>query len=107
MNVAGYREAFAAAQEVEVSTGFVVRVASLPGLAILKLFAWVDRGAKDPKDALDLVTLLRSYAEAGNEDRLFGEEIGLFEALGYDMDLAGPRLLGKDAARVATTEASR
>jgi predicted nucleotidyltransferase len=38
MNVAGYREAFHAAPSVEIDPGFVVRVVSLPGLAILKLF---------------------------------------------------------------------
>lgn len=102
MNVAGYREALAAAQVVEVHPGLVVRVASLPALAILKLFAWVDRGAADPKDAIDLATLLRQYGGAGNEDRLFGEELRLFEAVSYNLDLASPRLLGKDAARVIT-----
>lgn len=100
MNVAGYREALAAAQEVEVHPRLVVRVASLPGLAILKLLAWADRGAENPKDALDLTTLLCRYGAAGNEDRLFAEEIGLLEALNYNVDLAGPRLLGQDAARV-------
>lgn len=104
MNVAGYREALAAAQDVEVATGFVVPVASLPGLAILKLLAWADRGIENPKDALDLVTLLRWYGAAGNEDRLFGEEMSLLENLGYNMDLAGPRLLGKDAGRITTTD---
>lgn len=102
MNVAGYREALAAAQEVEIHPGLVVRVASLPALAILKLFAWADRGAGNPRDALDLATLLRQYGRAGNEDRLFGEEIGLLAAVSYSLDLAGPRLLGKDAARVIT-----
>jgi len=100
MNVAGHREALAAAQDVEVHPGLVVRVASLPALATLKLFAWVDRGAANPKDAIDLATLLRQYGGAGNEDRLFGEEIRLLEAVGYNLDLASPRLLGKDAARV-------
>ena len=100
MSVAGYRDEFTAAQEVEIAPGFVVRVASLPGLAILKFLAWVDRGAEDPKDAIDLGTLLRRYDAAGNEDRLFGEELSLLEALNYHVDLAGPRLLGRDAARV-------
>jgi predicted nucleotidyltransferase len=57
MNVAGYRDALAAAQEVEVHPGLVVRVASLPALAVLKLFAWADRGAGNRKDALDLALL--------------------------------------------------
>jgi predicted nucleotidyltransferase len=104
MNLAGYREAFAAAPAVEIQPGFVVRVASLPGLAILKVFAWVDRGPDDSRDAIDLATLLRQYAEAGNEDRLYGAEIRVLEAVNHDLDLAGPRLLGKDAARVTTPE---
>ena len=106
MNVAGYAEAFAAAQAVEVQPGLVVRVASLPGLAILKVFAGADRGAHDPRDALDLAALLCAYGAASNEDRLFTEEIQLLEALNYDVDLAGPRLLGRDAARV-TAPATR
>lgn len=103
MNVAGYREALAASQEVQAEPGFLVRVASLPALAILKLFAWAARGSENSKDALDLAILLRQYSAAGNEDRLFGEELGLLEAVGYDVDLAGARLLGKDAARITTT----
>ena len=58
-DVAGYREAFAAADKVDIDSGFVVRVVSLPGLAILKL-----------------------------------------EVSGYDVDLAGPRLLCWETARI-------
>jgi predicted nucleotidyltransferase len=102
MNVAGYGEAFASAVPVEVEPGFAVRVASLPGLAILKLVAWADRGTGDPRDAIDLATLLRQYGAAGNEDRLYGTEIEVLEAVNYDLDLAGARLLGMDAGRIAT-----
>jgi predicted nucleotidyltransferase len=41
---------------------------------------------------------------AGNEERLYGEEISMFEAIGYNLDLASPRLLGKDVGRVITAE---
>ena len=101
MNVAGYGETFASAVLVEVEPGFAVRVASLAGLAILKLVAWADRGAGDPRDASDLASLLRQYGTAGNEDRLYGAEIGVLEAVNYDFDLAGARLLGMDAGRIA------
>jgi predicted nucleotidyltransferase len=101
MNVAGYGEAFASAVPVEVEPGFAVRVASLPGLAILKLVAWADRGAGDPRDTIDLATLLRQYGAAGNEDRLYGTEIGVLDVVNYDFDLAGARLLGMDAGRIA------
>ena len=73
----------------------------MAGLAILKLIAWADRGAGDPRDAIDLATLLREYGAAGNEDRLYGADIGVLEAVGYDFDLAGARLLGVDAGRIA------
>lgn len=100
MNVAGYPEALAAAERVELRPGLVVPVASLPSLAILKLLAWNDRGLENSRDAQDFALLLRSYGQAGNDDRLYGTEMRLFEAVGYNIDLAGARLLGQDAARI-------
>ncbi len=101
MNVAGYSETFASAVLMEVEPGFALRVASLAGLAILKLIAWADRGAGDSRDAIDVAILLQQYATAGNEDRLYGEEMRLLEFVNYDVDLAGARLLGMDAGRIA------
>lgn len=104
MNVVGYEEALATAVQIQVAPDLAVRVASLPGLAILKLFAWEDRGHVNAKDAMDLCTIFRSYGDAGNRDRLYGDMIGVLEAVEYDVDLAGPRLLGKDVRGVADAE---
>ena len=106
MNVTGYRDALAAAITVEVSPGINIAVASLPGIAILKLFAWADRGRENPKDAIDLVSLLRSYHQAGNESRIYEEEGALtaLEAAGYDIELAGAWLLGTDAAAMVSAQ---
>lgn len=104
MSVIGYSEALATTVEIEIQKDFVVPVISLPGLALLKLFAWTERGIQDPRDALDLVTLLRNYHEAGNEDRLYGEELSLLEAAGFDLASAGPKLLGQDFRRIAKPE---
>jgi predicted nucleotidyltransferase len=101
MHVTGYGEAFASAVLVEVEPGFVLRVASLAGLAILKLIAWSDRGTGDSRDAIDLATLLRHYGAAGNEDRLYGTDLEVLNAANYNFDLAGARLLGVDAGRIA------
>lgn len=105
MNVAGFSDAFAAAVSVEISPGIEVAVASLPGIAILKLFAWADRRQENPKDAIDLVTLLRSYHEAGNNNRIYEDASALaaLEAVEYDPELAGAWLLGYDAATMAST----
>ena len=106
MNVAGFADALAAAVSVEVSPGMNIAVASLPGIAILKLFAWADRGQENPKDAIDLVLLLRSYNEAGNASRFYEEARALaaLEAAGYDLELAGAWLLGSDAAVMVSTQ---
>lgn len=101
MNVAGYRDAHAAAVPVEVEPGLVISLASIPGIAVLKIFAWVDRGREDPKDAIDLVTLLRQYHEAGNQDRVYEDAVSALEEVGYDLELAGAWLLGRDASAMA------
>lgn len=101
MSVAGYSDAHASAVQVEVEPGLVISVASIPGIAVLKLFAWVDRGQEDPKDAIDLVTLLRQYNEAGNQERVYEDAISALEAVGYEVELAGAWLLGHDAAALS------
>lgn len=101
MNVAGYEEALATSQLVEVSPEFHVRVASLPGLALLKLFAWADRGSDDPKDAVDLATLLRNYEYADDLNRLYEREIETLAAVDHDVTLAFARLLGADMRAIS------
>jgi predicted nucleotidyltransferase len=104
MNVAGYRDAHASAVQVEVEPGIVILVASIPGIAILKFFAWVDRGRENPKDAIDLVALLRQYNEAGNQNRVYEDATAALEAVGYDIELAGAWLLGRDAFALSSRE---
>ena len=50
------------------------------------------------------MTLLRNYHGAGNEDRLYGEELKVLEAAGFDPASASPHLLGKDVRRIAKPE---
>ena len=100
LNVAGFEEAWASSLPVAVEEGLTVRVASVPGLTLLKLIAWADRGVQNNKDAADLYRLLATYSEAGNFDRLYDQEPGLLEAVEFDLELAGAELLGRDVARI-------
>lgn len=84
MNVLGCDEALAASLKVEVEPGTVVPVASLASLGMLKVFAWVDRGTRDRKDAQDLALLLRRYADTIDPDHLYGSEAAVLEAVDYD-----------------------
>lgn len=105
MRVAGFSDALESAIPVCLEKDFVILVVSLPMLLVLKLFAWVDR-KHEKRDAPDIYTLLRQYSDAGNEDRLYGEEVSLLEAEGYDFELAGARLIARDAA-LSTSEDTR
>lgn len=105
MNVAGFEEALASSVSVEIEKNLSVRVASLPGLTLLKLIAWSDRGRETNKDAADLYRLLAAYADAGNTDRIYAHEMDLLEAVGFDMGLAGAELLGRDVAGICSRDA--
>jgi len=106
MTVAGFEEALRAAVEVKLAADLVAKVASLPGLTILKLFAWADRRSRDSKDAVDFYTLLRSYGAAGNFDRMTDQHQALdrFFSLDCDEEMTGAWLLGVDASRMANAE---
>jgi predicted nucleotidyltransferase len=101
MNVAGYEDVLAAAESVEFSPGFIQKVVSIAGLAILKIVAWSDRGRENPKDAQDLIVIMDSYADAGNFDRIYDDD-GVIEAGDNDPDAAGVYLLGLDIRQVAS-----
>ena len=82
-------------------------MASVPGLTLLKLSAWADRGLESNKDAADLRRLFTTYADAGNTDRLYDREIDLLETAGFDMELAGAELLGRDVATICESRVLR
>jgi predicted nucleotidyltransferase len=105
MNVAGFEEALASAFSNQIEETLVVRVASIPGLALLKLVAWSDRSRQTIKDAADIYQLLAAYADAGNTDRLYDQEMVLLGVVGFDMQLAGAELLGRDVARLCSPPA--
>jgi predicted nucleotidyltransferase len=102
MNVSGLSEALATAVVVRLPGGVVLQVASLPALAVLKIWAWQGRKYTAPgRDASDLWIFLRHYADAGNQDRLYGlEGEAALTAFGFDVDHAGAWLLGSDARDV-------
>ena len=106
MTVSGFEEALGSAQLVELEEGLQVKVASLAGLTILKLFAWGDRRLRDNKDAVDLQTLMRSYGEAGNYDRMTdpNQAWDRYQELGCNDEKTGAWLLGVDCGRLASAE---
>ncbi len=107
MNVAGFREASLSTLLVEIADDLAVPFASLPSMALLKLLAWRDRHHESKRDATDLLILVRSYATAECEDRLYGSESAMMEQYDFDIDLASAALLAKDCSLIAQAEAQR
>lgn len=103
MNIMGFQEAFELSLQVRLSKEppLDVRLPSIAAMAIMKLISWKDRYPERPKDAEDLLFLMEHYAEAGNEERLYGDCLELTKAEEFDLDRAGIRLLGQDMAALA------
>lgn len=104
MNVTGYAESLAGALSVELAPGTVVPVASLPALAMLKAFAWLDRGGRDRKDAQDLALLFRKYADTIDSSELHAADADILLDVDYDFERASPRLLGRHIRKLALPE---
>jgi predicted nucleotidyltransferase len=101
MTTLGLEEALTNAHEVLLPEGLRVRVASIPALTLLKLLAWADRHVERPRhDAPDLLQLVKSYSETWNEKQLY-EDSDLLEAFGFDVELVGAALLGRDIRKIA------
>ncbi|MCU7838974.1 MAG: nucleotidyl transferase AbiEii/AbiGii toxin family protein [Candidatus Thiodiazotropha sp. (ex Troendleina suluensis)] len=106
MNVLGFEDAFRSAQVVRFRSDPVLDIlfATPAGLAVLKVIAWSDRTPQGNKDAGDLDFLMRSYMDAGNQERLAEEHADLLAVDDFDYERTGVRLLGWDMAKVMSPE---
>jgi len=68
-------------------------------LVVLKIISWNERYPDRTTDASDLVLMIESYLEAGNQERLYDEEADLVDE-NFDFTITGARLLGRDIASV-------
>ena len=108
MSLIGYREARASAITVGLPYDQQLAMVSLPMLAVLKIFAWIERHLTEPrKDARDLDAILSNYLTAGNDDRLYSEAAHLLDSPTYDYDLAGAWMCGRDARNTLEAHSQR
>ena len=102
MSVVGFHEVSRHALDVLLPGDVRVLVASPAGLLILKLIAWEERHWTRPHhDAVDIRTLIDSYAESWNVERLYEDADEFLRKFRYDNALAAAALLGRDAAAIA------
>ncbi|WP_277978023.1 nucleotidyl transferase AbiEii/AbiGii toxin family protein [Pantoea endophytica] len=102
MAVDGFEEAFRHTVLVKVAPDRPVPFCSLPGLALLKLFAWRDRGTGNSKDAVDLYKIIVKYGVI-EEDRIYDWPVE-GNALEWNTLRMGAYLLGSDMAVITSAD---
>ena len=108
MNTLGFDEAYGDSvpillrQEPEL----IIKIASLRGLAAMKLISWKDRYPERSKDAKDFEYIARNYIDAGNLERVYsGEDSDISEIEDADYELMSARLMGRDVSVILNPEA--
>ena len=100
MSVKGFDEVLSEAITVSIDDEFNVKIASLHGLFLLKLNAWLDRNAKTSKDAEDMSFVLSNYFMA-NIDREIHQEVYDWE--NFDEYIVGGYWLAHDLVALLDT----
>jgi predicted nucleotidyltransferase len=103
MSMVGFEEAYEYSITFRLSSDpeLDIKLASLPGLAIMKLISWKERYPNRKRDAEDLLFIMNKYEEAGNTERLYDEDLSLLQEENFDTKMAGTRLLGRDMAKIS------
>jgi predicted nucleotidyltransferase len=108
MSTLGFEEAYQNTITVRMRADPILDIVfvSLPGLALLKMISWNDNPPERGTDARDLLLLMRTYLDAGNQERLWDEEKDL---VGEDFDYvrSGSRLLGRDIAKILSPDTKK
>ena len=106
MSMVGFEEAYEYSITVRLSSDpeLDIKLASLPGLAIMKLISWKEKYPNRRRDAEDLFFIMNKYEEAGNSERLYEEDLPLLQEEGFDTKLAGTRLLGRDMGKISDSK---
>jgi len=95
MSVYGFPEMANTTISVTIDNEFTIKIASLPGLFLLKLVAWKDRHLSGSKDAYDMALILNNYLSI-NTERAVEEHYEIYESEDFDQVVAGAQLLAKD-----------
>ncbi|MEW6419878.1 MAG: nucleotidyl transferase AbiEii/AbiGii toxin family protein [Nitrospirota bacterium] len=109
MSMLGFKEAYEYSITIKLSSDpeINIKLATLPGLALMKIISWKEKYPERKRDAEDLLLIMQKYEDAGNSDRLYREEQGLLQEENFDTRLASIRLLGRDMAKIADPDTFR
>ncbi|MFA6335168.1 MAG: nucleotidyl transferase AbiEii/AbiGii toxin family protein [Bacteroidales bacterium] len=95
MSVVGFTEVANNTLDVTIDNELTIKVASLPGIFILKLIAFNDRKNATNKDAEDIAFIIENYLNI-NIERAATENYDIYEVENFNTFTAGATLLGRD-----------
>jgi predicted nucleotidyltransferase len=108
MNTLGFDEAYSDSVPILLrkEPELTLKIASLSGLAAMKLISWKDRYPERSKDAKDFEYIARNYIDAGNLERVYsGKDSDISEIEDADYELMSARLMGRDVSEILNLEA--
>jgi len=95
MSVIGFTQVAKETLDVNIDGVLTVKIASLPGIFLLKLAAWRDRNIETNKDADDMAFIISVYLDI-NMERAAADHYDLFEVESFTTFITGSSLLGRD-----------
>lgn len=103
MTTSGFEEVLSEAPLIEITNNLIVRVASLAGIALLKIIAFGDRPHERRRDPQDIWFIIQNYLDAGNVERLYEPDGPDTDLMNDDFDYVrtGAELLGRDVGRMS------
>ena len=94
MNVSGFAEVSEGGLKI-VTDEVDFKIASIPGICVMKLLAWKDRGLNDNRDGKDLGFILYNYIELKYDDLYTLHEDLMIEP-DFDRIVTTARIMGRD-----------
>ena len=99
MRVLGYSQALSTAIHLRLDAVRWVPLASAPGIAIMKLVTWADRGeARLGRDAVDFIEVLRQHSYILTAKELYDDFPEAMEQYEFRVEAAAAWILGKQVA---------
>lgn len=99
MRVLGYSQALATAIHLRLDGVRWVPLASAPGIAIMKLVTWADRGeARLGRDAVDFIEILRQHSYILTDKELYDDFPEAMDHYEFRVEPAAAWILGKQVA---------
>jgi predicted nucleotidyltransferase len=99
MRVLGYSQALTTAIHLRLDAVRWVPLASAPGIAIMKLVTWADRGeARLGRDAVDFIEIMRQHSFVLTDKELYDDFPEAMERYEFRVEPAAAWILGKQVA---------